>query len=82
MREIAFVLEGCAEARARDLDLAYYTAWHAGYFSQPFKNGRMPEYDKHAPRRRLRPAMTGRQMLETAMRMTAALGGQIIRKED
>lgn len=29
--------------------LAYYNAYFSGYFSQPFKNGKFPKFDKHAP---------------------------------
>lgn len=73
-------MDGHAEAWQRDMELAYYNAWHSGMFSQPFKPRQFPEYHKYAPTKRKRgtgAVMTPKQMKAQAMAIVAALGGTI-----
>jgi hypothetical protein len=74
---VACVFEGHANARHRELELAYYTAWHSGLFSQSYK--RFPDYEKHAPRRaRQSPKpQTPEEMKAVARAITLALGGKV-----
>lgn len=74
---MALVLDGYAEARGIDLDLAYYTAWHAGAFSQPYKAGKFPDYRKHHPRRTPAQRKSSDELKAVARSITAALGGSI-----
>lgn len=80
LREIGWVFTGHAKARQSSIDLAYYTAWHAGLFSQPFKPGKFPSYEKHMPgkkrREKARP-MTPEQLKAQLLAFTAAMGGTI-----
>lgn len=45
------MLTGASNARKAELELAYYTAYHSGIFSQQYEKGRFPKYEKHAPNR-------------------------------
>lgn len=74
-------MEGHAESGRRDLDLAYYTAWHAGLFSQPYASGKFPEYERHAPRRKAEASrpQTPEEMKAMARMLTLAFGGTIVK---
>lgn len=85
LREIGLVMQGHAQARQHDLELAYYTAWHAGLFSQAYKPGKFPDYQKNAPRPRKRGSgrrMTAEQMKAQALAIVAAMGGTIRKRGD
>ena len=71
------MLAGHANARHRDLELAYYTAWHSGLFSQPYAKGKFPDYQKHMPRKTAKRAQTPDDMKTVALMITAAFGGTI-----
>lgn len=76
-REILIILEGEANARHHQLELAYYTAWHSGLFSQPYGR-KFPDYKKNAPRRQpTGRRQTPEQMKAMARALTLALGGTI-----
>lgn len=34
----------------RERELAYYTAYHAGVFSQTYDKGKFPRYEQHRPK--------------------------------
>ena len=71
------MLDGAADRRFQDLEFAYYTAWHAGLFSQPYGKGKFPRFDKGAPKRKRRtgPAQTWRQVKASARVLNALFGG-------
>lgn len=71
------MIEGHAEGRAADLDLAYYTAWHAGLFSQQYRPGKFPDYRKHHPRQKTPTRKTDDELKAAARSFTAAMGGTI-----
>lgn len=75
--EIAIVFEGVANVRSSQTDLAYYTAYMSGVFSQPYKSGKFPDYEKHAPRKNKPKKMSEDAMKNVAMMITLALGGKI-----
>ena len=76
---------GHAQKRSHEIDMAYYTAWHSGLFSQAYKPGKFPDYERHAPRRKKRGTgqrMTPEQMKAQAMAIVAAFGGMIKKRGD
>lgn len=58
--------------------MAYYTAYHAGLFSQQYVKGKFPRYEKNAPKRKAKGKKTvqtwqHQQMIAKAL--NAAFGG-------
>jgi hypothetical protein len=67
-------------ARTRELDLAYYTAYHSGLFSQNYDRGKFPDYQKHAPSKKLavpQKPMSHEQLERSSMMVAIALGATI-----
>lgn len=52
LKDVARLIAADGERRRHDMDLAYYTAWHAGFFSQTFPKGKFPAFDKFRPKKR------------------------------
>jgi hypothetical protein len=80
-REIHHVMNGAAAAKLRDLDIAYYTAWHSGLFSQPFGKGKFPDYRRHAPRARGPVRQTAAHQKMIILQLHKAFGGELIQKD-
>ena len=77
MRQIDNVLKGYADRVFMQQELAYYNAWHAGVFSQPYKKGRFPKYDSGKPRRGKRERQTWQQQKMIARTLNALYGGEV-----
>jgi hypothetical protein len=81
LRQLDLFLKAATDRHLLDLDRAYYTAYHAGLFSQPFKGGKFPKYQTHRPNTEHdRPASKQRQswqhQKQMALVMNAAFGGR------
>lgn len=50
------MLEGAANERFHQQELAYYNAYISGMLSQDYAKGKFPKYDKHAPKKRRKPS--------------------------
>jgi hypothetical protein len=77
LREVGFVLTGHANAHHRDLELAYYTAWYSGLFSQPCGKRKFPDYKKNMPRKTVKRAQTPADMERLFLALTKTMGGTI-----
>ena len=71
------MLTGHANARQRDLELAYYMAWHSGLFSQTYGKGKFPDYQKNMPRKTAKRAQTPADMERLFLALTKTMGGTI-----
>ncbi len=81
LRQLDLFLKAATDRHRLDLDLAYYTAYHAGLFSQPFKGGKFPNYQTHRPNQGCnRPTSKQRQswqhQKQMVLVMNAAFGGR------
>ena len=77
LREIDLVLQGFMQAKKSKHDLAYYTAYHAGFFAQQHK--KFPDYNKYAPKNAGKPKQrqTPEEIKRNVMIMVAACGGKV-----
>ena len=74
LRQVVIVLEGDANRRFHELQLQYYGAYMAGFFSQPWGR-KFPKYSRHAPTRKAREPQSWQQMQMMAKALNAAFGG-------
>ncbi len=77
LREIDIVLQGFIQAKDNQYNLAYYTAYHAGFFSQQHK--KFPDYNKYAPKgsKQAKRRQTPEELRRNVMIMVAACGGKV-----
>ncbi len=78
------VIAADAERRQVDLDLAYYTAWHAGLFSQAFPKGKFPPFEKFRPGKKRKKTVSRQpwqQQKQFAMMLNALMGGDTKRRD-
>tara|TARA_R110000822_G_scaffold89133_1_gene206092 strand:- start:1164 stop:1415 length:252 start_codon:yes stop_codon:yes gene_type:complete len=82
LREIALVFDGDGERNHVRLQLAYYTAYQAGVYSQEYK--RFPKYDppKKQKSGRSSGVQTPEQQRMIAMSLNAVFGGRFIKRGD
>jgi hypothetical protein len=82
LREIAIVLEGEGERNHIKLQLAYYTAYQSGVYSQEYK--RFPKYEPPTKQKSGRSigAQTPEQQKMIAMSLNAVFGGEFIKRGD
>jgi hypothetical protein len=81
LRQLDLFLKAATDRHLLDIDLAYYTAYHAGLFSQPFKGGKFPNYQTHRPnkegnRSASKQQQSWQQQKQMALVMNAAFGGR------
>ncbi|HAF38066.1 MAG TPA: hypothetical protein DCG72_03695 [Gammaproteobacteria bacterium] len=80
MRQISIILKGESDRRFYDQQLAYYTAYHSGVFSQEYAKGKFPKFERGAPKRPGKGgsgrAQTWQQQKMMAMALNAAMGGE------
>lgn len=76
------VFSGEADRRFRETEMAYFTAWHSGLFSQQYERGKFPKYEKNAPTRKRKsgPAQTWQQQKMIAKALNAAFGGTVTKR--
>lgn len=51
LRQLDLFLKAATDRHLLDLDLACYTAYHTGLFSQPVKGGKFANYQTHRPKK-------------------------------
>ena len=85
LRQVALFVRAFSDRRRADLDLAYYTAYWSGFFSQPFKNGKFPDFKKFQPSRQAKkavPAQSWKEQKRIARMGCAMLGGDFKTRDD
>ena len=77
LRQIDIIFKGNAQKSERDYELAYYTAYHSGLFSQFNQNGKPLDYKKHSPtnKKAAPDVQSWEQQKSMAMALNAAFGG-------